>query len=71
MNIYATYIVTADFLNVSFLYYCVSCVADLFFLLFSVLLWRNDADDPQLYSARVLYNLVLLSFSISARPVNL
>jgi len=70
MNIYVTYIVTADVLNVSFLY-GVSCVANLFCPLFSILLWRNDTDDPQLYSARVLHCLILISFSISARPVNL
>jgi hypothetical protein len=37
MNIYVTYIVAADILNVSFLY-GVSCIADLFCLLFSLLL---------------------------------
>jgi hypothetical protein len=53
MNIYVTYIVAADFLNAPFL--CgVSCVVNLFCLLFSILLWRNEADGPQLYSARVL-----------------
>jgi hypothetical protein len=70
MNIYETYIVASDFLNVSFLY-GVSCVANLLCLLLSILLWRNEADGPQLYSARVLYYLILPPFSISARPVNL
>jgi len=57
--------------NIHCIRYGVSCVANLFFLLFSILLWRNEADGPQLYSARVLYYLILPSFSISARPVNL
>lgn len=70
MNIYVTYIVAADFLNVSFLY-GVSWVANLFCLLLSSQLWRNEAVGAQLYSVRVLYYLILPSFSISARPVNL
>ena len=64
-------IVTGEFfLNVSFPC-CVSCVANLFCLLFSILLWRNDAADPHLYNARVLHYLILPSSSIYARPVNL
>ena len=70
MNIYITYNVAADFLNVPFLY-GVSYVAKLFCLLFSILLWHNEADRPAVVSARILHYLILPSFSISARPVDL